>query len=166
METENMKVERKFIVDRSQLPKIKRMATNIVKIEQYYTCAGDLEERYCRFGDKFFHTVRAKIYGGLTRMGFEEECSSSDYESNKIDMIGNIISKARYFIQSPDYVCKIDEYLGQMKGLNICSLEFASEQEAEIIDVPEFCKEEVTTNSIYRSKNLALNGLPMEHKRI
>lgn len=166
METENMGVERKFIVDKSQLPKIKRMATDTVKIDQYYTRVGDIEEKYCRFGDRFFHTVRAKIYGDLTRIGFEEECSSSDYESNKIDMIGNIVSMERYFIQSPDYVCEVDEYLGQMKGLNICSLEFASEQEAEIIDVPEFCKEEVTTNSSYRNKNLALNGLPMEHKRI
>ena len=166
METENMEIERKFIVDSSQLPKIKRMAANKVKIEQYYTRVGGIEERYRRLEDKFFHTVKAKTDSDLMRIEFEEECSSFDYENNKLDMIGSIVSKTRYFIQSPDYVCEVDEYLGQLKGLNICEIEFESEQEAEIIDVPEFCKEEVTTNSNYRNKNLALNGLPMELKRI
>lgn len=161
-----MEIERKFKVDSERAREVKRLAVCQKNIEQYYTLVGDIEERYRFYGLNYYHTIKKSTESDLVREEVENECTAEEYNLNKKHKIGDVISKKRYIFPMSDYNCELDEYQGNLKGLYVCEIEFATEQEAEILDLPWFCKEDITFDKRYKNQSLATEGLPSIERKL
>ena len=53
---------------------------------------------------------------------------------------------------------EIDIFLGALYGLKICEVEFSTEEEAKSFVPPVWFGAEVTNDSRFKNKNLALKG--------
>jgi len=155
-----MEIERKFLVDKSEIDII--IAKNLEShgLEQYYVQVGDVEERYRRQDNLYFHTIKRRVDGGLQREEIETECTQGDFEANKNRMVGNIVEKNRYILPYGEHKIEMDVYGGELKGLIVGEVEFQTKDDAESFMLPDFFGAEVTWDKRYKNQSLALNGLP------
>lgn len=155
-----MEIERKFLVRKNYEQYILSLNLESHQIEQFYVQVGETEERYRKTDNSYFHTTKKSIDGGLKREEIETECTQIDFETNLRHIIGLKIEKTRHFYFFDSYNLEIDFYLGSLKGLVVCEVEFKSEGEAKTFVPPEFLGAEVTLDKRYKNQSLALNGLP------
>lgn len=118
-----------------------------VRITQPY---GDLP-RYSEI------TVKGKAEG-IGRPELEYEIPVPDAET-MLDMCGmRVIIKTRYSIKHGDHVIELDCFSGKLSGLVIAEVEVKSRD--EVIVVPEWFGEDISTNKAYSNSTLAcLNDL-------
>lgn len=143
-----MEIERKFLV--KYLPDL----TNSKKIiiEQAYLNLNP-EIRIRKENDKYFYTTKSS--GDLVRRESNKEIDSLTYYKLKENIIGNIINKTRYLINYNNYLLEIDIYEGFLEGLIVVEVEFETEEEAHLFEIPMFFGREITYESEYKNKNLS-----------
>jgi len=152
----SQEIEKKFLL--SSLPV---GVANPVVIKQGYLSVGDPEVRVRQKGKKFFAT--AKSGEGLVRDEAEEEISSAVFNILWPATAGARVKKVRYSLVGLDGLTwEIDLYTGALEGLIIAEVEMAS----ATVDpkMPRAIKAvfiaDVTCNSAYKNKNLAVKGSP------
>jgi CYTH domain-containing protein len=70
------------------------------------------------------------------------------------------MEKVRYEIKHGDVTIELDIYSGVFSGLIIAEVEFESEEESRNFEVPDWFGREVTLDTRYKNKTLAVSGLP------
>lgn len=158
-----MEIERKYLISSNLSAETFGGNLQCYDIEQYYVRLGDIEERYRKKANKFFHTIKKRTDNSLKREEIESECSYLDFETNKQNIIGNLIKKQRYIYVWKNYNLEIDIYKGPLEGLRVGEVEFKTEQEAHDFIAPEFFGEEVTGDKRYSNQSLAFNGFPIKN---
>lgn len=150
-------IERKFLV--------KEMPGNLEKypasdISQGYLAVTEdgTEIRLRRIGDCYFETVKSGK--GLERRETEAEIGSEAYDKLWPLTAGRRLEKTRYDIPCGGHVIELDVYSGTLEGLIVAEVEFESVEESKRFTPPAWLGREVTDDSRYRNRNLALYGRP------
>jgi CYTH domain-containing protein len=148
--------ERKFLVKREQMP----IPVDGEEIRQGYIAAepDGNEVRIREKGDRFFLTV--KTSGDLERSECEMEITQEKFEELWQFTEGRTLEKMRYIIPlDKGLVCELDVYSGRLKGLIVAEVEFTGVNQAAVFAPPSWFSQEVTNDSRYKNRNLAVKGL-------
>ncbi|MGD9807560.1 MAG: CYTH domain-containing protein [Deferribacterales bacterium] len=149
-------IERKFLADKTKMP----MPTSSVEIRQGYIALDEngSEVRIREKGEMFYITVKSG--GDIERMESEIQITEDEFEKFWPFTAGRRVEKVRYKIPlSGGLVCELDVFSGDLKGLVLAEVEFPSLSSADSFDVPAWFGTEVTKDSRYKNKNLAVKGL-------
>ena len=150
-----MEVERKFLVAES--PDLD--GTESDEIEQGYLALGsDGEVRLRRKGDH--RLLTAKRGSGLSRDEAEVELEPDAFESLWTLTEGRRLHKRRHVIPHGELKIEVDVYAGDLDGLVVAEVEFASEDEARRFEPPGWVGQEVTGDERYLNETLATQGRP------
>ncbi|HEY3191691.1 MAG TPA: CYTH domain-containing protein [Solirubrobacterales bacterium] len=150
-----MEVERKFLV--SDAPDLDGSSAD--EIDQGYLAIGtDGEVRLRRRGEKLVLT--AKRGEGLSRQEAEIELDREEFEELWPLTDGRRLHKRRHVVPQGELEIEVDVYEGDLEGLVVAEVEFASEEDARRFDPPEWLGEEVTGDRRYLNETLAAEGAP------
>jgi adenylate cyclase len=150
-----MEVERKFLV--SEPPDLDGVDGD--EIEQGYLAIGsDGEVRVRRKGERLLLT--AKRGSGLSRQEAEVELDRAGFDELWSLTEGRRLRKRRHVLPHGDLKIEIDVYGGDLEGIVVAEIEFASEEEARAFDPPGWLGEEVTGDHRYLNETLATAGAP------
>ena len=150
-----MEVERKFLVP--EPPELD--GTESDEIEQGYLAIGaDGEVRLRRKGEKLLLTV--KRGSGISRDEAEVELEREAFERLWRLTEGRRLRKRRYVVLLGDLGIEVDVYEGDLEGLVVAEVEFASEEEARRFEPPDWLGEEATGDERYLNETLATRGRP------
>jgi len=152
-----VEIERKFLV--LQVP------TNLDRFPQddflqgYIALAEDgTEVRLRKIGDQYFETV--KTGDGLARGEVEIDLTQQQFDRLWALTEGRRIEKTRYRIDYEWVVIEVDVYRGKLNGLMTAEVEFESVAASRSFEPPAWLGEEVTNDSRYQNKHLAVHGVP------
>ncbi len=150
-----LEIEKKFL-----LRNLPTGITKGTKILQGYLSVGNPEVRVRAKGGKFFLTRKGGE--GFIREEEEYEISKETFEILWL-LTGNArIEKTRYEIAGEDgLIWEIDEFLTRLtEGLFIAEVELPNESVVPEIppSIAEVIEMDVTTDEMYKNKNLAING--------
>jgi adenylate cyclase len=150
-----VEVERKFLVpDPPDLD-----GTEWDEIEQGYLAIGaEGEVRLRRKGERLLLT--AKRGSGISRDEAEVELDRNAFERLWPLTEGRRLHKRRHLIPHGGLEIEVDVYEGELEGLVVAEIEFASEDEARRFEPPEWIGEEVTGDERYLNETLATRGAP------
>lgn len=149
-------IERKFIADKTKMP----MPSSSVEIRQGYVALDEngSEVRIREKGEMYYLTVKSG--GDLERMEEELQITEEEFERLWRFTAGRRVEKIRYKIPlERGLVCELDIFSGDLKGLVLAEVEFDSLSSADSFEVPSWFGEEVTKDSRYKNKNLAVKGI-------
>lgn len=148
--------ERKFLVDRAKMP----LPSTGEEILQGYIAidADGTEVRVREKGGRFFMAVKSGE--GLVRTEYENEITQEQFDGLWPFTAGRRVEKMRYCVPvAGGYVCELDIFAGSLRGLVMAEVEFRDEKAAAGFTPPEWFADEVTDDSRYKNKNLAVRGL-------
>jgi len=149
-------IEKKFL-----LRSLPSGITKGIKILQGYLSVGNPEVRVRAKGEKFFLTRKGG--GGFVREEEEYEISMEAFEILWSLTENARIEKTRYEMIGEDGLTwEIDEFQTHLtEGLFIAEVEL--QDESVVPEIPpaivEVIERDVTTDEIYKNKNLAVNGV-------
>jgi adenylate cyclase len=89
---------------------------------------------------------------------FEFPLPYGTYHARMSEMVGVEIDKIRHLINFDGRTWELDVFKGDLEGLIVAEIECYDA--AEITNLPEWVKEDVTFDSRYKNAVLALNGAP------
>ena len=151
-----MEIERKFLV--AEPPDLReRESTRIV--QGYLTLAEHgAESRVRRRDGELTLTVK----GGRGRERVEVELPLSDAQFEELWPLteGRRLVKVRHLVPLGELTAELDLYEGDLEGLRIAEVEFASESEADRFEPPDWLGSEVTGDERYLNERLATSGRP------
>jgi len=135
---------------------------DVERIEQgYLAVEGDAAEvRIRRSHGSARLTVKRGV--GLERDEVEVGLDPDQSEALWPLTAGRRISKDRYRVPSEEGEIQVDVYAGALEGLVVAEVEFDEEAEPEDFDAPAWLGEEVTGDSRYANKNLAIRPSEVE----
>lgn len=150
-----VEIERKFLVSRDGLEKVKQLVTSHHRLTQgYLNSSPDRTVRVRIKDDCAFMTVKGRSSeSGLSRFEWEKEIAVADARELMVLCEPGVIDKVRYVVEYEGYVFEVDEFLGENEGLVVAEVEL--EDEAENFDRPEWLGEEVTGLTQYYNSSLA-----------
>lgn len=143
-----VEIERKFLVDK--LPDLEK-ACGVYVLQGYV--ASEKETRL-RIEDCVHRTLTIKSEGTLVREEHEVELSTTQFDTLWL-AVGPTLEKFRYCIPYNEYLIELSIYIGPLKGLVIAEIEFASEEEANNFEPPNWLGLDITEDKKYKNKNLA-----------
>ncbi len=145
-----MEIERKFL--------IKRMPEDLTQypchqIEQGYLCT-DPVVRIRRKDHEYFLTYKSS--GLMARQEYNLDLNETAYNHLKKKIDGNLIKKKRYCIPLKSFLTvELDVFEGAFSGVIIAEVEFATVDEAQRFDPPEWFGQEVTWSPKYHNSTLS-----------
>lgn len=147
-----MEIERKFLIDREQLPEhLERFPC--LQIEQGYLCT-DPVVRIRRQNEDYYLTYKSK--GLMAREEYNLPLSQESYLHLKPKADGIVISKTRYLIPEKNgLTIELDVFHGIYEGLFLAEVEFPSEEAANSYLPPSWFGEDVTCSSAYHNSTLS-----------
>lgn len=155
-----MEIERRFLV---QPGAGVGGAQRVERIDQGYLAIdheGGTEVRIRSRAGTCTLTVKSAT-AGRARLEEELALDAEHYERLWPLTQGRRLEKDRHVISLPDgLTAELDVYAGSLAGLRIVEVEFADEGEADRFSVPDWFGLEVTDDSRYRNRELAVHGLP------
>jgi CYTH domain-containing protein len=153
-----IEIERKFLVTR--LPDdldghpARPIRQGYLAIE-----GGGNEVRVRQIGDATVLTV--KRGGGRTRIEEEIPIEPAAFERLWPLTEGRRVEKVRHLLPAGDaIVLELDVYEGDLEGLLVAEVEFASEADADAWVAPPWLGAEVTQDERYKNHRLATDGVP------
>ena len=150
-----MEVERKFLVP--DPPDLDR--TEWDEIEQGYLAIGaGGEVRLRRKAER--RLLTAKRGSGLSREEAEVELDRAGFDELWPLTEGRRLRKRRHLIPHGELEIEVDVYEGDLEGLVVAEIEFASEEEARAFEPPGWIGQEVTGDERYLNETLATRGRP------
>lgn len=161
-------VERKWLLPEFpaelNTPAMRNTVHGVRIIQAYLVADKDAEVRVRRKnGQGHFLTVKSS--GGLVREEIEVKISPEKFSALLPLADGEVIEKYRYPVElSTGQTLEIDQYTGHLAGLVVVECEFPDEESANSFTLPAWVTGaiEVTADSGYKNKNLALRGLPKD----
>lgn len=145
-----VEIERKFLVTGSQWRKEVNAGTDY---RQGYFCLDpDRTVRVRVSTDSGWITVKGPMVG-FTRAEYEYPIPVQDAdEMLRTVCLQPIIDKTRYLLNKDRLVWEIDEFRGRNRGLIVAEVEVESER--QVIDLPEWIGQEVTSDLRYLNSSL------------
>lgn len=145
-----IEIERKFLVDRFQLPKLE----NGSKLKQGYIESAPGKVVRIRTSDqKAFLTLKGKT-DNYSRLEYEYEIPFKDAEEILDSLCSKpIIAKTRYILLFADKKWEVDVFEKENKGLIVAEIELKSEKET--FELPPWILREVSHLKEYRNNFLA-----------
>lgn len=144
-----MEIERKFLID--SVPESLEGYTK-KKIEQAYLSTEPVI-RVRQMDDKYFLTYKSK--GMMARVEEEFPLTREAYEHLKAKADGRVITKNRYCIPYEQWTIELDCFLGELEGMMLAEVEFASVEEAKEFVMPSWFKKDVTFEKEYHNSYLS-----------
>jgi adenylate cyclase len=151
-------IERKFLVE--ELPPDLEDEEPPEEIRQAYLALppDGVEVRVRQRADRYYLTVKSA--GGLVREETEIELSRDQF-ARLWELPGlPIVEKTRRQVPRDQHVMEIDVFAGRLEGLVLAEVEFESVAASEAFVPPSWLGQEVTEDSRYKNRSLALNGPP------
>ena len=154
-----MEIERKFLV--------KRMPQDLDQypchqIEQGYLCT-DPVVRIRRQDHEYFLTYKSS--GLMARQEDNLDLNETAYVHLREKIDGNLITKKRYCIPLNSFLTvELDVFEGAFSGVILAEVEFATVDEAQRFDPPEWFGQEVTWSPKYHNSTLS-QADPMDYKK-
>ena len=144
-----MEIERKFL--------IKRLPDNLENypcrhLEQGYLCTFPVV-RIRRDNDKYELTYKGS--GMMVREEHNLPLTQNSYEHLKEKIDGRLIIKKRYMIPYKSYTIELDVFENDLAPLTLAEVEFATEDEANNFNAPDWFAEDVTFEKIYHNSVLS-----------
>ena len=144
-----MEIERKFL--------IKRLPDNLENypcrhLEQGYLCTSPVV-RIRRDNDKYELTYKGS--GMMVREEHNLPLTQNSYEHLKEKIDGRLIIKKRYMIPYKSYTIELDVFENDLAPLTLAEVEFATENEANNFNAPDWFAEDVTFEKIYHNSVLS-----------
>jgi len=151
-------IERAFLVDRDAIPYDLDTLPSVSIVQGYIAVDGDTEVRVRKKGDDALITIKSG--SGLVRIErefpIEEEAAAV-----LLPLSGDrLIEKTRYIINENGNCIELDIFTGPHSGLILIEVEFEDEKASEAFTPPDWFGEEVTEDSRYMNRNLAVDGIP------
>lgn len=153
----DQEIEKKWLITK-KLPDLSQFEGK--EIQQGYMSVSDdgTEVRLRKKGDTYTLTVKSE--GDLIRKETEVKLSEAQYSELWVTTIDKRVEKIRYEIPCKEHTIELDLYTGTLEGLIVAEVEFSGISDAQEFSKPDWFGEEVTNDSNYKNKNLALNGRP------
>ncbi len=155
----NNEIERKFLV-KEMPPGIERCTASEITQGYLAVTEDETEIRIRRKGDRYYETVKSGR--GLKREEIEVEISREAFEALWPCTEGMRVEKTRCEIPCGEHVIELDVYSGALQGLLIAEVEFKSVEESARFVPPDWLGREITEDSRYKNRNLAVHGRPGE----
>jgi adenylate cyclase len=156
-----VEIERKFLV--TALPgDLDRHPARPIRQGYLAIEGGGSEVRIRQIGEDTVLTV--KRGGGRTRV--EEEVAISPGAFARLWPLteGRRVEKVRHLLPAGDaLVLELDVYEGDLAGLVVAEVEFATEAAADAWVAPPWLGAEVTDDERYKNHRLAVDGAPPAH---
>lgn len=151
-------IERKFLLN--SLPKESdfKWQTEEVIQQGYLQIDAHKDLRIRCKGEKY--TLTAKHGTGMVREEREQTISADLFATLWPFTATMRLTKTRFTATTLDGECVVDVYDGDLTGLIVMEVEFASETAANTFSMPNFCVREITDDHRFRNANLALKGMP------
>jgi CYTH domain-containing protein/8-oxo-dGTP pyrophosphatase MutT (NUDIX family) len=152
-------IERKWLVPEPPRKQLGKAAKQ--RIEQGYLAVGrddEPEVRLRRRKGKTLLTVKSS--GGLERVEEELAIGAGAFENLWPLTEGRRVEKTRHLVEHDGHTIEVDVYEGDLDGLVVAEVEFGSAEASAAFDGPRWLGDEVTDDSRYKNKNLALDGAP------
>jgi adenylate cyclase len=153
-------IERKWLVENVP-PEVESGRWDTRKLEQGYLAVTDAVEVRVRRADGGDAWLTVKSAPALARV--EEELVLEDGAFERLWPLteGRRVVKYRYSREADRGVLlELDVYEGELNGLAVLEVEFASEDAAAAFTAPDWVGREVTGDRAYANQTLALHGLP------
>ncbi|MGD8701137.1 MAG: CYTH domain-containing protein [Desulfosarcina sp.] len=152
-----IEIERKYLVGRMPVAGDELSAT---RIRQGYVIAAEagVELRVRQKQDRFFQTI--KVGEGLSRTEIEFELTEQQFQHLWPFTKGRRVMKTRYRVPVGDHTAELDRFDGDLKGLLLVEVEFASVEESRQFRPPDWFGAEVTEDRRYQNQRLAVQGIP------
>lgn len=152
-----IEIERKFLVD--HLPASFANLTGVVIHQGYLIAAeGGVELRIRQKQAGFSQTIKAGE--GLSRTEIEIELSEHQFRQLWPYTGGRRVSKIRYTLPVGNHTAELDRFDGDLAGLVLVEVEFSSVDASRQFTPPDWFGVEVTEDSRYKNKQLAIYGIP------
>ncbi|WP_299640438.1 CYTH domain-containing protein [uncultured Ruegeria sp.] len=150
-------IERKFLV--ANLPDLSKAKKAVVR-QGYLTAPDDSTElRLRQKNDAYFLTLKG--VGGLVRVEREAEITADQFETFWPETEGRRVEKIRYTAQLQDgLVFELDVFAGDLAPLCLVEVEFTSQDQATRYVPPDWFGTDVTDDTRYKNKTMAINGVP------
>ncbi|MEY8842992.1 CYTH domain-containing protein [Cribrihabitans sp. XS_ASV171] len=150
-------IERKFLV--AVEPDLSEARSAEIR-QGYLTAPGDsVELRLRQKGERYFLTLKGE--GGVVRREDEAEISAEVFDAFWPATEGRRVEKTRYTGAVPgglDY--EFDVFAGALDGLSMVEVEFPDEEAASDFIPPAWFGDEVTEDTRYKNRALAIDGRP------
>jgi CYTH domain-containing protein len=153
----SMEIERKFLVD--HLPASSDdMRGERIRQGYLIVAEGGIELRIRQKQDRFYQTI--KTGEGLSRTEIEIELSRGQFDQLWPHTDGRRVGKTRYQVAVGKHTAELDRFEGDLTGLLLVEVEFSSVEDAWRFAPPDWFGVEVTEDSRYKNKQLAVYGVP------
>lgn len=149
--------ERKFLVD--AVPDDLDSAA-AVQLRQGYLAADDVRSVRVRDAGSDGCTLTVKAGSGIERTELEWSITRQEFEAAWPHTNGQRIEKTRQLIPFGDHVIELDVFGGDLDGLVLAEVEFASISASDDFEPPAWFGRDVTDDGRYTNASLALHGLP------
>lgn len=145
-----MEIERKFLVSENLWNNLEKEQGKHIR-QGYFTANEQFSVRVRTKGEKAFLTIKG-TRKGISRDEFEYEIPYSDAVFMLNQYTQPFLEKTRYEVEFGGKKWEIDEFHGKLSPLILAEVELNSEN--EIIELPEWITEEVSTNPDYFNSNI------------
>lgn len=102
---------------------------------------------------------------GAIRKEYEIALGEEQFEQLWIATRENRLKKVRYKIGYGEHLIELDVYKGELEGLILAEVEFSSEDEMEEFIEPDWFVFDVTEESAFKNKSLAVSGVPISYSQ-
>ena len=151
----NVEIERKFRVLPERLPPLSGLQAK--QLSQFYLGEGFDPAFRVRIVDdaQAWLTIKGRSTG-LRTPEFEYEIPLADArEMAQVLRASVVVEKTRYLLPQGSLVWELDVFAGANAGLVIAEIEL--DKEDHVVDLPDWCGAEVSTDPRFKNINLALN---------
>jgi CYTH domain-containing protein len=157
----SLEIERKYLVNR--LPFSLESLTGTTINQGYVIVSADgIELRVRQRQARFFQTI--KIGEGVSRTEIEIELAQDQFDRMWPHTKGRRVSKTRYSMPLGNHMAEVDRFEGELAGLLLVEVEFASLDDSRRFAPPDWFGLEVTEDKRYQNKHLAVYGIPGNQK--
>lgn len=160
-----VETERKFYV--KSLPEgldLSKTPRKLIR-QAYVAIGGDGSETRIRSSDGERFELTIKSSGTIQRGEQTLELTEEMFSALSNQIVGEFIEKTRYVIPYGDREIELDIYGGRLEGLMTAEVEFPGRPEDAMVKStsfipPEWFGREVSNDSAYKNRQLALHGMP------
>lgn len=152
-----IEIERKFLV--AEVPDLSGASASRIR-QGYLTLPEDSVEIRLRDTDGAC-VMTLKSDGGVTRIEREMSVTQDQFDTLWPQTDGRRVEKTRWTGALADGLAfELDLFEGDLEGLRLVEVEFASENDAAAFTTPNWFGADVSDDKRYKNKTLALKGAP------
>lgn len=149
-------IERKFLV--SSVPAWLGDGDSAEIAQGYVALDGETEVRIRRHGGAHSLTIKSGV--GLVRTEVELDLDAAGFGDLWPLTEGRRVVKRRHGVPTEHLHLDLDVYAGDLEGLVVAEVEFASVEASGAFDPPAWLGREVTEDPRYKNRALAEHGRP------